>query len=534
MRKIPLSAGVVLFLLLSIAPSANATVKSGSTCSTLNQISISSGVKYTCIKLGKKRVWSAGIKVQGMSTATQQQSVAVLPVQSPGSLGGNSDRQATSTIPAPINKSCTDVNAPGVTVDNGVLYCVKMADNSNKYIEFYKTAPVINNPPSLDPLTSCETPDLRGPVPVNMDPLAITYPASTAAWPVMHNSGNFNIAVVPIDFSDAPGGGLPSDLYGDQSKLLADWFNAFSNGKLHTTVQFIDKWHRASKPSSTYNVGGGEGGTGAGESPVVQEYVDLSKNEIDYTKVDTVIFVYPKDIPAISDFLTARNDQISVNGRNINLLALATSQQTGKYGLFWVYMAHEMLHSFGLAMHFPVNPPGWGIEWGNYTHSETLSPWNQMILGWLNSDQYYCATGQDLTDAKLTLVPLESEASGMRTAFIRVSNTESLMVVSHRKDIWSYNMPDSYYGTMVALIDTSKQNDWSGESGADPMDGVKFSRTGVWLHPVNSVAVDHTWNPSETADWGARMYLGDSITYKGVTVKLIASNNFDTVEISKS
>ena len=135
-----------------------------------------------------------------------------------------------------------------------------------------------------------------------------------------------------------------------------------------------------------------------------------------------------------------------------------------------------------------------------------------------------------------TLVPQESNMSGMRTVFVRVSESEVLMVVSYRKDTWSYKAPDSFYGTMVALIDTSKQNDWSSEETANSdenFDGIKHQRVGVWLHPKNNVEDDMSWTNEHTGEWGALMYLGDTISYKGINIKLVESNNFDTVEISK-
>jgi hypothetical protein len=199
-----------------------------------------------------------------------------------------------------------------------------------------------------------------------------------------------------------------------------------------------------------------------------------------------------------------------------------------------MWNAHELLHRFGLAIHSPVNPPRWGVESGAFTHSETLLPWNQAILDWINPDQYYCVHSQSLLNTKLSLVPLEREESGLRSIFIRVSNNESLLVVSHKNGEWSYQMPKSYYGTMVALIDTTKQVDYSGEHTNDPFDGVKYSKPGVWLHPDRKFHTAKIWNRLETNDWGANMLLGDSVTYKGVTIKLVSTDNYDTVEISKS
>ena len=185
-------------------------------------------------------------------------------------------------------------------------------------------------------------------------------------------------------------------------------------------------------------------------------------------------------------------------------------------------------------MHSPANPAGWGIEWGRYSYSEALLPWNQMLLDWINPDQYYCQSASKIFPTKLTLIPQQSTSSGLRGVFIRVSNSEVLMIVSYRNDTWAYNTPNNFYGTMVGLFDTSKQVDMSGEHIDDNFDGVKYQKPGLWLHPNNKVPDDNSWTNLHTGEGGALMYLGDSVTYKGIKIQLVESNNFDTVEITRS
>ena len=63
---------------------ATAAVKPGTTCKKLGQISSSAGVKYTCIKSGKKYVWSKGVGTKSTSpTATASPSPSARPTQVP-------------------------------------------------------------------------------------------------------------------------------------------------------------------------------------------------------------------------------------------------------------------------------------------------------------------------------------------------------------------------------------------------------------------------------------------------------------------
>ena len=52
-------------ILLSMAAPVNAAApKAGASCSKLGQTSSSSGIKYTCVKSGKKLVWNKGVSVK--------------------------------------------------------------------------------------------------------------------------------------------------------------------------------------------------------------------------------------------------------------------------------------------------------------------------------------------------------------------------------------------------------------------------------------------------------------------------------------
>lgn len=79
---------IVLFLLvcsLTVPASVSAAVKQGDACKKVGATSISKGMKFTCVKSGKKLVWGKGIKV-------------VTPASNPTSKG---EVQATTPSPVP-------------------------------------------------------------------------------------------------------------------------------------------------------------------------------------------------------------------------------------------------------------------------------------------------------------------------------------------------------------------------------------------------------------------------------------------------
>jgi hypothetical protein len=485
-----------------------AAIKSGSTCSPKGATASAPGIKYTCVKSGNKLIWAKDITPKISLSQSPSQNVKV-------------------------GDSCVSVNDAPIKLAKSLLYCAKQGDGKNRYIQFNLQIPSVSNPISPKPLSACQPPDLRGDIPEGNFSTAITYPAGPVK---LSNKGILRIAVVPIDFSDVPGTQSPLTLYGTDLKKISMWFEAFSNSKLKIQYQTSDKWYRALKTSNYYNVGEGLNTNIEGKSTnqLIQEYIDLTASNFNYSEPDAIIFLYPPETPNINNSF-AELLPIKINSGIKTPFEMSIASANRAYGPAWSWIVHEMLHQMGLAMHFPVNPPNWGIEWGGFTSTPVLLPWNQGILDWINSDQYYCAVKESLSNTKLTLLPLENPGKGLHSAFIRISESEVMMIVSHRKGAWSANVSDSFYGSMVAIIDTTKQTSWNGEhSGEDKMDGTLFAKSGVYLHPDRSFATPRVWTRTETGDWGALMLLGDVVSYKGVVVKLVESNNFDTFQISKS
>ncbi|MSZ06126.1 MAG: hypothetical protein F2656_03275, partial [Actinobacteria bacterium] len=61
--KVFLALVISCALILSTGPSKAAAPKAGAACTKLNTTTTVSGYKYTCMKSGKKLVWSKGVKV---------------------------------------------------------------------------------------------------------------------------------------------------------------------------------------------------------------------------------------------------------------------------------------------------------------------------------------------------------------------------------------------------------------------------------------------------------------------------------------
>ena len=90
---------VIGSLVLTLNPStAAAAVKPGTACKKLGQISTSAGIKYTCIKSGKKLLWNKGVGAKSTSPTA--------PVSSSSSAGAT----PTSSCPTPLLQTPVDLS----------------------------------------------------------------------------------------------------------------------------------------------------------------------------------------------------------------------------------------------------------------------------------------------------------------------------------------------------------------------------------------------------------------------------------------
>ena len=74
-RKFSLTFGFIFLFTSLLTPSSSAAAKAGAKCTKVNTTSTVSGIKYTCIKSGKKLIWSKGVvvsPVENLPVATLQ------------------------------------------------------------------------------------------------------------------------------------------------------------------------------------------------------------------------------------------------------------------------------------------------------------------------------------------------------------------------------------------------------------------------------------------------------------------------------
>ena len=533
----------LLIPMFLVASNSYAAVKAGSSCSKVGSKSVSGGKSYTCVKSGKKFVWDKGVLV---------------PVAKPAPSASPSAAPVVAQVKE--GDSCEKMGVQGKN-STALFECRRIVGNKLVYIPITNNFSPVMNPASPDELTTCQLPDMR----TNKlwQRPGIAYPPTP--FPGFSSTGTFKVIVVGFDFSDAVGAGSPSAYWNSDIKNASEWISWYSNDKVKYNFVTVDKWLRAPRPATAYEnqnesskaAGGNtlsEGGVSDTEK--TSSFLKLLEAEVDISNTTAIWIYHP---PTIVGKLTGQWYDRDVKyespkyGKITASLFAIGGDTWYSMRTRWGYLMHEMLHSHGIFGHSPKVPWRIGILSTGDSWSTALLSWDSLATGWTEPNELYCVSKSKLSSTDLKLVPMEREQEGYRTAMVKLNDHQLLMVESHRKDKWSDGLAPGFTGVMVTLIDTTKNTTWDNPEGfANPSSvGVALKIPGVNHGPYQSIGDPHP-NPGreyrgvgvingigvagdkEGWDQDYFMYQGESITYEGVKISLLSTQDNDTIRIEKA
>lgn len=532
----------LLLTLVVLSPSV-AIVKAGASCSKLNSTSISAGLKYICIKSGKKLVWSKGVKIRQSAPSTTPSAVpSASPSASPSVSPAPTSTPAPTKTPEPkVFLAGDPCSVVGESIDNsqGYLECREVANNQKKYFQLSN----INNDLALQtsplPFTVCRVPDFQSEVGRSQWDYATAFPRK---W-IPLDKKDINVIYIPMDFPDHPGEGDPRDLYRNDFTKMKEWVKWYSNGKKSVEITTFDKWIRSSRPSTDYvpHFWHGNSNMRIGVEMILKDVENL----VDLSKIDVIQLVFPKDLKTIKEPSGGRWEISTNKGRLTFNMYTTGFQSFTTRGEIWFGILHEMLHqTWGIQQHAPAYPQYLSISTGTTGPGQSLITWDAMILDWANPEDLWCTDLQNLSSAEVTLVPLEREQEGVRAAMVNLSKSRTLVIESHRKDKWGKFNPGTY-GVTAYIVDTRFATDRSGEStGKDDFKGTTYTRVANYIEfPLKHGPYIMEWFDWLTGDsYGITprfsmnyfLYEGESFTFENVTVKLVRSGDNDTIQITKN
>ena len=112
MRKLSIFTSLIIVAsTLTLLPANAATASAGASCSQAGLTSVVKGLKYTCVKSGKKLVWGKGVASAGNSATTQNPIPITLPVSPIGEITFENISQHISDISAAAYAAVQKVEA---------------------------------------------------------------------------------------------------------------------------------------------------------------------------------------------------------------------------------------------------------------------------------------------------------------------------------------------------------------------------------------------------------------------------------------
>lgn len=398
------------------------------------------------------------------------------------------------------------------TLAAGYLECRQFGDESLKWVTLSKSPSGPTMPTGGANHESCRLSEARG---VKYQPWNVGFPrGDSSGTPTLPTSGVANVQLIAIDFPDAPG--TAKELVDAEAQIAEfnKWFAFNSNNSLSFKWQFPQRWFRMSKSVPDY---GFKKGVRDKVEQIASEMIAISDSAVDYSNSDFVFVLFPRSIKlGEPDVGMANYNLQSAEGRVKNLFGGSEYFYNNNFEL-WSFWIHEWGHPMGLAGHTPRS--NISIMDNQNGNSVVLNVWDSFYTGWMGPDQLYCMP-QSQTSHTMSLIPLERNQHGPRGVIVPVSGTNAVVIESHRAEGWGSRMGAGRYGIAVYWIDTTKDTDrYAGSSGYTDSDaGDRWA--------------DHLVPSGKTRAFDL-LLVGDSVTYKGVTVTFSRTGDIDTISISR-
>jgi len=297
-----------------------------------------------------------------------------------------------------------------------------------------------------DDLAQCRLPDkrLRGDV-------GLGFPRNANRLPT---TGELHLAVLFVDFPDAPAPRSPEMAFSLISPLSEAFFTRISYGKLKLVLEPHLKWTRMNKPVAEYQFH--RGADFLTHRAYLQEAITLTP-DVDYSGVQGVVVITNPAVQAIDygpAFTASPGFGVLAGGREI-LNGVTSGSDLMIWG--WAWLAHELGHTMSL-IDLAGSVPETGrlhsyvgdfSMMGNIagTGREYLG-WERWQLGWLEDSQVVCAGPASLEAA---LEPIE-RAGGTKIVVVPVAQSRAVVIENRHAEGFDERLPGS--GLLVYVVNT--------------------------------------------------------------------------------
>jgi len=253
--------------------------------------------------------------------------------------------------------------------------------------------------------------------------------------------GNVKIAIIPVDFSNAVGEGSPAELFKEDIRLIGEWAEHFSRGKLTYDIEFnAESWIRAPKEAQWYTCNQCKGAIKElqPKNTGVQQMIAAADMAYDFEGVEIIYFIFPAQ--AEEEFGTTSygfNEKFSSQDGPIT--ASIYGEMGGVVGgrpadpSVWDHAVHEMLHFQGFVGHGPSNWTGHYISVDQWGPSKAVTSWEAFLNGWFDEEEILCLDKESLDqELFITMDSIDTFGDGKESVMVRLDD-EELIVIERRE-----------------------------------------------------------------------------------------------------
>lgn len=258
------------------------------------------------------------------------------------------------------------------------------------------------------------------------------------------SEGVINIALIPIDFSNAPGTGDVQKLYSDDVLQLSNWSSKVSLGKMEYKATLAAKsWLRAPKTADWYACPecSGKGTRKQSNGDGINQLVSVADDFYDFSKFQVVIFIFPEAVTSrFGTKIYSANQEFSSSEGSFKMPFYGESPiSTPDAKVIWDIIAHEILHFQGFIGHGPENGGPFGIMMNQWALSKAILSWEGFRAGWYGENEISCVGKSAIKSGfTLSLNSLDNMGTGTEGLIIPVSSEEGVVIEYRTSGAFSF------------------------------------------------------------------------------------------------
>ncbi len=555
--------GISLALISSL-PAVSA-VKAGDSCKRAGQSSIVKGKKYTCLKSGKKLIWSKGVSVKPVVETTPSPTPTPTPSTSPTPTPTPTPSSSPTPTPTPTpiktldpkykkqGESCPHKSGDVIGYnDQGIFVTLMCNEWDDRYFPRTGAAPL--NQKTLMPEKTAlgnlsHRIDYLAPNPISGSPTISISPTSDLAtvndckikdagyygaipnnpqrhfvsgFPNYPERANFfnkgTLQFITIDFSDLPGKRSPAEDLKPVVDFMTEFFTRQSSMPINIKFRIPDRYIRMPKPVVEYGLGTDFfSGNWRPENSFdyAREAIRVADPYIDFSGASMFAVAVPAEVTRkqIGGFMAQSGEPSQImmtnEGGIYNFLLMAGPNNTPDFELLnW---AHEYGHLFGFTdIRNTVDVTKQDssdlgmLDLMNSMLAPELLAWQRFIMGMIYDNQVRCVkNAKPLTHQ---IIPVAQPELLTKMVVIPLSDYKAIAIESRRSHGYDQNLGSLNEGVFVYRIDTT----------------IPYRYSTMKLIPSPS-STDKEWKRD------AALKVGESLTFEGWKISYLETGSFGDV-----